>query len=162
MNQFGFFEIPSVTEAIVFSIATGILCSIIAFSRGRLGLVWFFLGLLFNIFALILVIALPSLKRLRRGKIKLEPPKICPHCRAPNSRAFRFCIRCGKPFRKGLTTVAVHHFQIWNNRIGDWEIPQEKRTADDIAALNGVIIPDSMETVLDFRIGFTRSIFFKG
>lgn len=155
MNQFDVFEIPSVSAAIGFSVAVGILCSIIAFYRGRLGLVWFFLGLLFSIFALIMVIALPSLKhggKRASGRIKLEPPKICPHCRASNSRAFRFCIQCGRPFRKGLVTVAVYHFKIWNNRIGDWETPHAKRTAEDVAALNGLIIPDTMEMISDSEL----------
>jgi hypothetical protein len=126
VEQIGFFEIPWVIEGIVFSFTMGILCAIVAHSLGHLAPVWFCLGLLFNILALILILSLPSLKRAR---IKVEPPKLCSYCGASNSRAFRFCVCCGKPFKKGLITVPVHHFQIWNNRIGDWEIPHAKRTA---------------------------------
>jgi hypothetical protein len=147
VNYFGFFGIPWGIEIVVFSSAMGILCGILAFYRGRSGFIWCFLGFLFSIFALITVLALPS-----RRRMKVEPPKICPYCRASNSRAFGFCVSCGKPFKKGLMTVAVHHFQIWNNRIGDWEIPHAKRTANDIAAVNGVIIQDTMEMVRDSEL----------
>ena len=155
VNNYGvlFFQVPSVTEVIVFSIAMGMLCGIIALSRGRLLLAWFFLGFFFSFFALLLVVALPSTKpgqtRSLRTRIKVEPPKICPRCGAPNSQAFRFCVKCGEPFSKGLIMVQVHRFKVWNNRLGDWEIPPAKRTVKDIAEANGVIIPDTMEMVSD-------------
>ena len=155
MNEYviAFFQLPSVTEFVIFSIAMGILCAIIAFSRGRLATAWFFLGFLLSFFALVLVLVLPSAshlqKRSLRTRMKVERPKICQHCGASNSQAFRFCAKCGEPFRKGLMMVQVHHFKVWNNRLGDWEIPPSKRTAKDIVEENGVIIPDTMEMVSD-------------
>jgi hypothetical protein len=41
----------------------------------------------------------------------------------------------------------VHHFKVWNNRLGDWESSQSKRTAKAIAEANGVVIQGTMETV---------------
>lgn len=146
-----FFQVPSITELIVLSIAMGTLCGIIAFSRGRLALAWFFLGFLFSFFALILILALPSPKRAQnrpfRARMKVEPPKICAHCGASNSQAFRSCAKCGEPFKKGTITVEVHHFKVWNNRLGDWEISPSKRTAKAIAEANGVVIQGTMEMV---------------
>jgi hypothetical protein len=43
--------------------------------------------------------------------------------------------------------VEVHHFKVWNNTKGDWEIPPSKRTTESIAAANGKIIPDTAEEV---------------
>ena len=43
--------------------------------------------------------------------------------------------------------VEVHHFKVWNNRLGDWETSQSKRTAKAIAEANGVVIQGTMETV---------------
>ena len=43
--------------------------------------------------------------------------------------------------------VEVHHFKVWNNRLGDWEIPPSKRTAKAIAEANGVIIQGTIEMV---------------
>jgi len=153
VNKYGivFFQVPTVSELIVFSIAMGILCGIIAFSRGRLALAWFCLGFLFSIFALVLLLVLPSPKRAQnrpfRTRMKVERPKICPHCGASNSQAFRSCAKCGEPFKKGIIMVEVHHFKAWNNRLGDWEIPASKRTAKAIAEANGVIIQGTMEMV---------------
>jgi hypothetical protein len=43
--------------------------------------------------------------------------------------------------------VKVHHFKIWNKTKEDWEIPPSKRTAEDIAQLNGIIIGNSAEEI---------------
>jgi hypothetical protein len=43
--------------------------------------------------------------------------------------------------------VQVHHFKVWNNNKGDWEIPSSKRTAESIAKLKGEIIPDTDEEI---------------
>ena len=43
--------------------------------------------------------------------------------------------------------VTVHHMKVWNGTNDKWEIPPSKRTAEDIAALGGVIIPDTAEEV---------------
>jgi hypothetical protein len=150
-NGIVFFQGPWVTELIVFSIAMGIVCGIIAFSSGRVALAWFCLGFLFSIFALILILALPSPKRAHnrpfRTRMKVERPKICPHCGASNSQAFLSCTKCGEPFKRGVAMVEVYHFKVWNNRLGDWETPPSKQTAKAIAEANGVIIQGTMEMV---------------
>lgn len=43
--------------------------------------------------------------------------------------------------------VEVHHFRVWNVNLGDWIIPPSKRTAEDIAAVKGIIIEGTMENV---------------
>jgi hypothetical protein len=43
--------------------------------------------------------------------------------------------------------IDVHHFKVRSSPSEPWEIPPSKRTAEDIAALNGEIIPDTMEMV---------------
>ena len=158
MNKYGleFFQVPLFTEIFAFSIAIGILCAIIASSRGRLPVAWLCLGCVFNVFALVLVLALPSLKRAKhpplRGKIKVEGPKICPYCGASNSQAFPYCVQCGEPFNRSAVMVEVHHFKVWNNRLGDWESSHSKRTSNAIAEANGLIIPGTMERVYESEL----------
>jgi hypothetical protein len=43
--------------------------------------------------------------------------------------------------------VKVHHFKIWNQSKGDWEIPPSKRTSRSIIELNGTILPGSAEEI---------------
>jgi hypothetical protein len=43
--------------------------------------------------------------------------------------------------------VQVFHFKVMNSPTGKWEIPPSKRTAENITALSGVIIPDTMAEV---------------
>lgn len=43
--------------------------------------------------------------------------------------------------------IEVHHFKVRSSPHDPWEIPPSKRTAEDIAALNGEIIPDTIEMV---------------
>lgn len=43
--------------------------------------------------------------------------------------------------------VEVHHFKVWNNTKGDWEIPPSKRTVESISEARGEIIPDTAEEV---------------
>ena len=165
MREFGsaIFEIPALSQIVVFSFAIGIPCGIIAFSRGRLPIAWFCLGCLFNVFALVLVLALPSLQRAKspplRGMIKVEPPKVCLYCGGYNSQAFRYCVQCGEPFNRSAVIVEVHHFKVWNNRLGDWEIPDMKRTAKAIGDVNGVIIEGTMERVFESDLDSHGRIF---
>jgi hypothetical protein len=67
----------------------GVLCATIAHSRGRNPVGWFFLGAFFFLFAIIAVIALPSLKIAQPGYAGIEggpsssyrlPDKSCPRC----------------------------------------------------------------------------------
>ena len=43
--------------------------------------------------------------------------------------------------------VQVYHFKVLNSSSGKWEIPPSKRTVENITALNGEIIPDTMAEV---------------
>ena len=48
--------------------------------------------------------------------------------------------------------VEVHHYKVWNNRLGDWESSQSKRTSNAIAEANGLIIPGTMERVYESEL----------
>lgn len=71
----------------------------IASSKKRSFLGWFILGFLFSIIALIAVAAMPALPGKAAGNtpLRTESPKVCPDCKAQNSRAFRYCSNCGAP-----------------------------------------------------------------
>lgn len=43
--------------------------------------------------------------------------------------------------------VQVYHFKVLNSTNGLWEIPPSKRTAENIAELNGEIVADTVEEV---------------
>ena len=43
--------------------------------------------------------------------------------------------------------VQVYHMKKYNGTDDVWEFPPSKRTADDIAALGGVLIPETAEEV---------------
>lgn len=49
-------------EALFIWIAFGVLCAVLAPSRGRSAIAWFFLGAIFSAFALIALLALPGRK----------------------------------------------------------------------------------------------------
>ena len=59
-------------------IASAVLCMIIAESKRRNDARWFFLGLFFGVFALILILALPSLEG--RKALAYKTDKICQFC----------------------------------------------------------------------------------
>jgi hypothetical protein len=53
--------------------------------------------------------------------------------------------------------IKVHHFKIWNNAKGDWEIPPSKRTVESVVALKGFIIEGSAEEIDPGRLdGYGR------
>ena len=72
-------------------------CAAVAGNRGRDRLAWFCLGLIFNVFALILVRALdrvgppPAPAPTRRGSLIA-----CPSCGAETPAGMK-CIKCGAP-----------------------------------------------------------------
>lgn len=51
-----------VVEFVLIWIGCGILCAVIAPGKGRSPAAWFFLGLIFSVFAVVAVIAMPNLK----------------------------------------------------------------------------------------------------
>lgn len=84
-------------EIILFWFASAVVCAIIASSKGRSGFGWFILGALFSIFALLLVIVLPSQKDTPRDP---NAPSPYTHVKCPDCREFVFkdarkCKHCG-------------------------------------------------------------------
>lgn len=86
-------------EIIFFWFACAVVCAIVASSKGRSGFVWFVLGAMFSIFALLLVIVLPSQKDTPRDP---NAPSPYTHVKCPDCREFVFkdarkCKHCGIP-----------------------------------------------------------------
>jgi len=57
---------------LVFAILMGVVCSLVANSRGRSALGWFFIGFFFGIFALIVLFVIPDLKELEAREQRLR------------------------------------------------------------------------------------------
>lgn len=75
-------------EVFVFWFAIAFLCGLIAIAKNR-SVGWFFLGLLFSVFALVLLLALPALgARARRERT-------CPECAEAVLVEARRCKHCG-------------------------------------------------------------------
>ncbi len=71
--------------------------AIVASSKGRSGFAWLLLGVLFSVFALILVALLPSRKPIPRdpGAPGPETHVLCPDCKEPVRNEARVCKHCG-------------------------------------------------------------------
>jgi hypothetical protein len=82
----------------VFSIAVGILCAVIAPSRGRSAVNWLLLGVLFSVFALVALLALPGLTDRPAGNREGSGPDAdtmaCPRCAETIKRAASMCRFC--------------------------------------------------------------------
>lgn len=86
-------------EIVFYWFACAVVCAIVASSKGRSGFGWFVLGALFSIFALLLVIVLPSQKDTGRDP---NAPSPYTHVKCPDCREFVFkdarkCKHCGIP-----------------------------------------------------------------
>jgi hypothetical protein len=79
---------------ILFWLGCAIVSAIIASSKGRSAFGWFLIGALFGIFALLLVVVLPSLKRDPNAPTPDTHVK-CPDCRELVIRDARKCKHCG-------------------------------------------------------------------
>ena len=60
---------------LVYGAILGVLCAYLAGEKGRSGGSWFFLGLIFGILALLVLIGVPSTQRSSSEDVRL-----CPHC----------------------------------------------------------------------------------
>lgn len=107
-------------ELLIAWVACGIASAVIANSKGRNGFGWFVLGMLFAIFAVILVACLPSRRqpgpytgkdigRYYDPKLgtttKMPKPDIkqCPRCAEDVKQAAIVCKHCGHEFGEGGT-----------------------------------------------------------
>jgi hypothetical protein len=86
-------------ELLALWLIVGVFTGVIAGSKNRSGFGWFLLGICFSLIALVAVAAMPALpgKAAGNAPMKTESPKVCPDCKASNSRAFRYCSQCGGP-----------------------------------------------------------------
>lgn len=76
-------------------IAIIVICGIVANSKNRSVFFWSFVGMIFGIFALIVLALLPALPRpYHQNNNKLTN---CPACGHTVSRKARECPRCGNP-----------------------------------------------------------------
>lgn len=67
---------------LVYALVFGFFCAYLAGEKGRSGGAWFFLGLIFGILALLVLIGLPSEQRSSMGTFRSEDVdlRLCPHC----------------------------------------------------------------------------------
>ena len=86
---------------IVLWLGSAIVCAAIADAKERLSMVWFLLGLIFGVFALLVIAILPTLgteqQRLTAGGY--VP---CPDCREPVRHDARICRYCRRDLAGNL------------------------------------------------------------
>lgn len=96
----------AIMEIILIWIICAVVCAIIASAKGRTGFGWFLLGLVFGIFALVLVACLPSLKPVQvayAAPSRYAAPigslhsgeKACPDCGETILKVAKVCKHCG-------------------------------------------------------------------
>lgn len=79
----------------------GLLCSYVAKQKNRDGVNWFALGLIFNIFALLALIALPA------GAVLLAGQKKCKYCAETIKNDALICRYCQRDVSTSDSTEAV-------------------------------------------------------
>lgn len=91
-------------EILVIWTVVAIVAAIVARNKGRSGAGWFFLCVLLTPLALLVLLALPTLKPPEPQPVRLvgdvsdEPTKICPQCAETVKAAARICHFCGYKF----------------------------------------------------------------
>lgn len=90
-------HLGAAVEFVLLWIVIAVITSIIAVAKGRSFIGWFLIGFLFSLFALVLVIVLPSnwkSRPRRRG----QKTKTCPDCAEEILEAANVCKHCGLRF----------------------------------------------------------------
>lgn len=91
-------------EIFLLWLGCAILCAVVAPGRGRSGAGWFFIGLIFGVFGVIALLAMPNLAQLQFQKELMAPRpprrdpddiRLCRHCAEEIRRAAKVCKHCG-------------------------------------------------------------------
>ena len=87
-------------EILIFWLICAFVTAIIASSKGRSGVGWFFVGLLISVFGIILIACLPSVQTQDSKPVSNGPAekKQCPDCAETVLRGARVCKHCGYRF----------------------------------------------------------------
>lgn len=91
---------------VVIALFCGITSAAIADAKNRLSMVWFLLGLLFGVFALLVIAVLPSLKAEQQELTVLGYVR-CPDCREPVRHDARICRHCRRDLSVLLDTESI-------------------------------------------------------
>jgi hypothetical protein len=88
------YDMGADVDIFFFILGISIITAIAASARGRSALIWWALGMLFNVIALLAVLVMPSLKAAL-GTPTPETHLRCPDCREFVLKGARVCKHCG-------------------------------------------------------------------
>ena len=88
-------------------IGLGVTSSVIAAAYGRDFILWLVLGVLFGLFALVLVIALPKPEAVASASAGKAGDRQCPECHKWTIEWARKCKHCGHSFEGGAISQAA-------------------------------------------------------
>lgn len=98
-------------EFVLVWLACAVLCGVVAVAKDRFFPGWFAFGLVFGVFAVIVLLCLPNLsakhEKDRQRKAWLKASKTCPACAERVRKPAKLCRFCGHPFEPAPATAAV-------------------------------------------------------